>query len=58
MTLSQKRADKVKVELIKLGVSKARIKAKSYVYSEPIATNNKSKGRQKNRRTEFMVIKN
>lgn len=56
MDLSQRRAEAVKQELIKLGISADRLKAKGFGFTQPIATNDTSAGRQKNRRTEFIVV--
>ena len=60
--LSQRRAESVVKYLRAKGVDPQRLKAKGYGESKPIAENKKSdgsdnpEGRQKNRRTEFLII--
>jgi outer membrane protein OmpA-like peptidoglycan-associated protein len=60
--LSEERAHSCVNYLIELGISKARLKAKGYGESAPIAPNENEDGfdnlagREKNRRTEFKVI--
>lgn len=57
--LSQKRADAVVVYLTtKGGIDKARLKSKGYGPSKAIADNKTANGRQKNRRVEFVILKN
>jgi len=56
MSLSQKRADAVKNELIKKGVDKLRLSAKGYGGTVPIADNKTKEGRLLNRRTELVVV--
>lgn len=61
--LSQKRAESVTNYLIEKGIEKSRLVAKGYGESVPIAPNedidgtDNPEGRQKNRRTEFNVIR-
>lgn len=55
--LSQRRANVVKQKLIKLGINESRIHTKGFGDTLPVATNDTSQGRQKNRRTEFIIIK-
>ena len=53
--LALKRATTIKNELIKLGVDKDRITTISYGEEKPIADNNTSLGREKNRRVELEI---
>jgi len=57
MTLSNARAQTVVNFLISKGVDESRIQAKGYGESQPIESNNAKKGRSKNRRVEFRVLK-
>ncbi len=57
-TLSQERADAVVMYLKSKGISAARMTAKGYGSSEPVASNATSGGRQENRRTEFEIKAN
>lgn len=56
-TLSQKRAEAVVKYLVDKGVDKTRLTAKGYGPDKPIADNKDSKGKQKNRRVEFTILK-
>ena len=56
-TLSVKRAKAVKNALVKMGVNPNQMQTEGYGKLYPIATNSTPKGRAKNRRVEFMVIK-
>jgi outer membrane protein OmpA-like peptidoglycan-associated protein/tetratricopeptide (TPR) repeat protein len=56
LTLSNNRAQSVVDYLIKKGIPTARLSAKGYGETQPIATNDTDAGRAKNRRTEFKVI--
>ncbi|MFB6306579.1 MAG: OmpA family protein, partial [Flavobacteriales bacterium] len=56
--LSQKRAEAVVEYLVDNGIDKSRLSAKGYGSSKPIATNDTPAGRQKNRRTEFIIKAN
>lgn len=56
-SLSQRRANSVVNYLINKGIPKARLVAKGYGEENPVATNDTDEGRQKNRRTEFKVLK-
>ncbi len=55
--LSQLRADAVKKYLIYLGCPADNLIAKGYGEAKPIAPNNTEKGKAKNRRVEFRVLK-
>ena len=57
MTLSQKRAESVKGYLTSNGIDGARVTAKGYGESKPIATNATEYGREQNRRVEFTITK-
>ena len=56
--LSQARAQSCVDYLISKGIAKDRLVAKGYGESMPIADNSTPEGQQKNRRTEFKVLKN
>lgn len=56
--LSTNRAKAVYDYLIKKGISPERISYKGYGKSKPVATNDTDKGRQQNRRVEFMILEN
>lgn len=57
LTLSQARADAVRLYLINRGVDAGRIKAVGFGSSKPIADNRTAKGRQQNRRIEVVRLK-
>ena len=50
LVLSQKRAEAVRLHLIGLGVDSSRLTARGYGAAMPVAANNTSEGRAKNRR--------
>lgn len=54
--LSQRRADAVKAELVRLGVAANRVNAKGYGEARPIASNGTEAGRVANRRVEIKVL--
>ncbi len=56
LILSDKRAHAVKNYLISKGIDSARLEAKGYGETQPIADNTSFEGRKQNRRTEFVVI--
>lgn len=55
--LSEARANAVKAYLANAGVDTARLDAKGYGETQPIASNRNANGRAQNRRIEFNVIK-
>jgi outer membrane protein OmpA-like peptidoglycan-associated protein len=57
MKLSQDRANSAMTELVKLGVSVARMKAEGYGDQFPVASNDTPEGRAQNRRTSVRVTK-
>lgn len=54
--LSQDRAEAVKTYLVKKGVDATRVVSKGYGSSKPIASNDTDEGKQKNRRTEVVIL--
>ncbi len=54
--LSQARAESVRSYLMRKGIAPYRLQAFGYGESRPIADNNSTRGRARNRRTEFSVI--
>jgi outer membrane protein OmpA-like peptidoglycan-associated protein/flagellar hook assembly protein FlgD len=57
LKLSKARAESVMRELIKLGIDKDRISAEGFAFDRPIAPNDTEEGRAKNRRVEFLLIR-
>jgi outer membrane protein OmpA-like peptidoglycan-associated protein len=58
LSLSQKRADAAKQYMVSKGISASRITAKGYGETKPIIENaNTEEEHEKNRRTEFKIIK-
>lgn len=55
-TLSDRRAEAVKKELVALGVAADRVAAKGYGGTEPVAPNKTSEGQAANRRVEIVVL--
>lgn len=53
LTLSQKRTESVKTYLMSKGIMESRLTAIGFGESKPIADNNTSLGRAKNRRVEL-----
>ncbi|HET6995967.1 MAG TPA: OmpA family protein, partial [Chitinophagaceae bacterium] len=56
LKLSQQRAETIRNYLIKKGIQPARVLAKGYGASQPIADNDSDEGRQLNRRTEVKIL--
>jgi len=56
MQLSEARAETVVWTMVKLGISKERLKAKGYGESAPADTNDSPEGKANNRRVEFVLI--
>ncbi|UXX78426.1 OmpA family protein [Reichenbachiella carrageenanivorans] len=56
LKLSQSRADAVVTYLKLAGVEEARLQAKGYGETMPIADNSTEEGRKANRRTEFVIV--
>ncbi len=56
--LSQERAESVVNYLIAKGISGLRLEAKGFGETQPIAPNETPEGRQKNRRTELVILSN
>ena len=54
--LSQARAEAVRLWLIKRGIPEDKIEAKGYGATTPIAENDSKKGRQQNRRVQFVIV--
>lgn len=54
--LSQQRADAVKKYLISKGVDASRIASRGFGETKPVADNNTSEGKQRNRRTEVSIL--
>lgn len=55
LKLSKSRAEAVKNELVKRGISADRITAEGFGDTRPVESNITEEGRQKNRRTEFRI---
>jgi OOP family OmpA-OmpF porin len=53
--LSSNRASTVMQALIKEGIEPARLNYQGYGAANPVASNDTEEGRQKNRRTEFVI---
>jgi outer membrane protein OmpA-like peptidoglycan-associated protein len=56
LTLSQQRAESVRDFLVREGIDAARLAAKGYGETKPVATNKTDEGRAKNRRVEFVIL--
>jgi len=56
MKLSHERAKAVRDYLVSGGIQSARLQAKGYGESNPVASNDTDEGRKTNRRTEFIIL--
>jgi outer membrane protein OmpA-like peptidoglycan-associated protein len=56
MTLSQKRSEAVRAYLVKQGVEEARLDARGYGETVPVADNKTAAGQAENRRVEFRIL--
>jgi outer membrane protein OmpA-like peptidoglycan-associated protein len=56
LKLSQNRANAAVAYLISRGISPARMTAKGYGETKPVAGNSSEDGRKQNRRTEFLIL--
>ena len=56
LSLSQQRADAVKMALLSRGIANSRITTRGYGESYPIADNSTNAGRQQNRRVEIIIL--
>ena len=56
LALSQKRAEMVMAHLLDAGIDGARLTARGYGATRPIAPDDTSEGRGQNRRVEFLVM--
>ncbi len=57
LELSKKRAEAVKDMLINMGIDKIRIQTSGFGETKPLVSNSNEENRQKNRRTEFVIVK-
>ncbi|HEX4456409.1 MAG TPA: OmpA family protein, partial [Polyangia bacterium] len=55
MTLSDERAQSVKLYLVNQGIAAERMEARGFGPTQPIDDNRTAKGRENNRRTEFII---
>lgn len=58
LTLSQKRAESVKIYLISKGLAASRFKTSGFGIADPIASNDTKEGQSQNRRVEFAITAN
>lgn len=56
VTLSKSRAEAVKAYLVRRGIAKGRLVTKGWGPDKPLAPNISSRGREKNRRVEFIIL--
>lgn len=58
LKLSKARAEAVRDYLVSKGISESRLITEGYAFQFPVADNSTDSGRRKNRRVEFMLLKN
>lgn len=58
LILSTQRAESVKNILVSMGINPERIETEGFGESKPLVANDSDENRKRNRRTEFIVIKN
>jgi OmpA-OmpF porin, OOP family len=56
LTLSQSRAEAVKVQLVSMGVDASRLTTKGFGDTKPLGSNDTSEGKANNRRVEFIKM--
>jgi OmpA-OmpF porin, OOP family len=56
LTLSQKRADEVKKQMVALGIDESRLTTKGFGDTKPISDNGTPEGKANNRRVEFIRL--
>lgn len=56
LALSQKRAESVKAQLVKMGIDGSRLSTKGFGDTKPIGENDSPEGKANNRRVEFVKI--
>ena len=56
LMLSQERANTVRAYLLMKGIDPARVTAKGYGMSKPVASNATADGKAQNRRTEVKIL--
>ncbi|MDP2273081.1 MAG: thrombospondin type 3 repeat-containing protein [Archangium sp.] len=56
IVLSKKRAETIRAVLIKAGVAASRLSTTGYGPTRPVASNKTAKGREQNRRVEFLIL--
>lgn len=55
-TLSEKRAEAVRAELVRLGITTDRLTSKGWGESKPMTANDTPEGKAQNRRVEFVKL--